>query len=272
MTTLIDRKILVATLFMVPWLVLNAQISVNCWSSGPNAERCRIDQPTVTQRVTECPQIRFHYGDRARIRAGGCAQTGGRGKTWKRYVDPEGPDSDHLYFGLIRLPSFDVDFESNDELNGFKRLSEVMSRAITVTTPPCDPKADCVTKYPGDDVGWLRIGYADDDYSDNGYGGHDDGTDNQCRGIGPAWLELTIERYDPGAGLENGIDRPGLDYDNFDLPQARPDLCHYACLSQDRCKAFTYVKPGVQGERARCWLKYDAPTRVKDDCCVSGLK
>jgi hypothetical protein len=205
MSALNGRNLALLTFSVFSCRILSAQTSVNCWSNGPNMEKCRIEQPSVSQRTSDCPQIRFRYGDRVRVVAGGCVQTGGGGKTWKRYVNPSGPDSDHLYFGLIRLPSFDVDFESDDQLNGFRRLSEVMGRSITVTTPPCDPKADCVTKYPGDDVGWLRLGYADDNYSDNGYWGHDDGTGDQCRGVGAAWIEIGIEGMwrDPAWRLES---------------------------------------------------------------------
>ena len=61
----------------------------------------RIDQPNVQQRQTAYPQVRFSPGDSVNVAAGGCVQTGGHGKTWKRYVDPSGDNSDHLYHGLI---------------------------------------------------------------------------------------------------------------------------------------------------------------------------
>jgi hypothetical protein len=67
-------------------------------------------------------------------------------------------------------------------------------------------------------------------------------------------------------------DRPGLDYKSFDLPAAQPQLCQQACLSEGQCRAWTYVKPGVQGPAARCWLKSDVPASKIDSCCVSGVK
>jgi hypothetical protein len=73
-------------------------------------------------------------------------------------------------------------------------------------------------------------------------------------------------------GLEVGIDRPGSDYANFDLPHTRPQLCHEACMRDQRCRAFTYVNPGVQGPNARCWLKDTVPPPVTNQCCVSGSK
>jgi hypothetical protein len=42
---------------------------------------------------------------------------------------------------------------------------------------------------------YLTLGYSDDSYSDNGYWGHDDGTENQCAGIGNAVLEIYIEHH-----------------------------------------------------------------------------
>src|SRR5215470_7699945 len=68
-----------------------------------NHETWRIDEPNVGQRSTDYPII-FHPGDAVTIDAGGCVQTGGSGRTWKRYVDPQGPNSDHLYHGLIEIP------------------------------------------------------------------------------------------------------------------------------------------------------------------------
>jgi hypothetical protein len=72
--------------------------------------------------------------------------------------------------------------------------------------------------------------------------------------------------------LEHNIDRTGSDYRSFDLPAADPNLCCAACEAEAECKAFTYVKPGVQGSSARCWLKNSVPGATPADCCVSGVK
>jgi len=73
-------------------------------------------------------------------------------------------------------------------------------------------------------------------------------------------------------GLEHDIDRPGMDISSFDLPAAQPELCRQSCLNDPNCVAFTYVKPGVQGPAARCWLKNAVPQAVASTCCVSGVK
>jgi hypothetical protein len=72
--------------------------------------------------------------------------------------------------------------------------------------------------------------------------------------------------------IELNIDRMGMDYRNFDLPEANPELCWDACLEDPDCAACTYVKPGVQGPNARCWLKHGVPEPVTNDCCISGVR
>jgi hypothetical protein len=71
---------------------------------------------------------------------------------------------------------------------------------------------------------------------------------------------------------ETNIDRPGMDYLNFDLPSAYPMGCQAACAQDERCQAYTYVRPGVQGPSARCWLKYGVPAAVSNNCCISGYR
>jgi LCCL domain-containing protein/PAN domain-containing protein len=72
--------------------------------------------------------------------------------------------------------------------------------------------------------------------------------------------------------MEYGIDRPGSDFKNFDLSEVRPELCQAECAMDFNCKAYTDVKPGIQGPNARCWLKSSVPAQVSNSCCVSGAK
>lgn len=74
----------------------------------------------------------------------------------------------------------------------------------------------------------------------------------------------------PGAQL--GKDRPGSDIASMALASANPQLCYNACQGNPNCKAWTYVRPGVQGPQARCYLKNPAPAAIGNPCCVSGLK
>jgi len=72
--------------------------------------------------------------------------------------------------------------------------------------------------------------------------------------------------------MENGVDLPGDDYRDFDLDTPDPGLCAHACMADAPCKSWTYVKPGVQADDARCWLKDSVPAPSTDENCVSGVK
>ena len=68
------------------------------------------------------------------------------------------------------------------------------------------------------------------------------------------------------------IDRPGGDYKNFDT-KGRAASCKDLCENEGAaCKAWTWVRPGVQGASARCWLKNTVPLPQRNDCCVSGVR
>lgn len=83
-------------------------------------------------------------------------------------------------------------------------------------------------------------------------------------------VETGSERYT----VEPGFDRPGADYENFEQTSdfQSPVLCRDACFSQPQCRSFTYVKPGIAGPKARCWLKNAVPPSVESLCCISGVK
>lgn len=90
------------------------------------------------------------------------------------------------------------------------------------------------------------------------------------------------------AAWEMNTDRPGMDI----IEAAKPgvqysgspfwiskdveafvalQICEDACKKRTDCKAFTYVKPGVQGKDGRCWLKRSVPKAVTNTCCTSGI-
>lgn len=72
-------------------------------------------------------------------------------------------------------------------------------------------------------------------------------------------------------GVDYGFDRPGADYLNFRPGRNDVALCQARCDLDSRCKAWTYVNPGFQGKRAKCYLKDRVPKRRKSDCCSSGV-
>jgi len=75
----------------------------------------------------------------------------------------------------------------------------------------------------------------------------------------------------PKTDMEPDTNRPEEDYTSFDLSVPDPDACANACREEEKCMAYTYVKPGVQGENARCWLKTAIPDARPDECCISGV-
>jgi hypothetical protein len=72
--------------------------------------------------------------------------------------------------------------------------------------------------------------------------------------------------------FEYGIDRPGSDYRSFDLQYDAPGLCAGQCAQEGQCRAWTYVKPGVQGPHPRCWLKSAVPAPIRNAYVISGLR
>ena len=81
-------------------------------------------------------------------------------------------------------------------------------------------------------------------------------------------------KYSEGANMtvEPDIDRLGSDYRDFDLPQPGYEACRDGCAGEASCKAYTYVKPGIQALNARCWLKSSVADPVPSPYCVSGVR
>ena len=96
------------------------------------------------------------------------------------------------------------------------------------------------------------------------------------------WLKNTVPARVPGSccisgvrgagvieprseGVENSIDRPGGDLRNFELKAAEGEgACKAACTADNKCRAFTYARPGYTGREARCFLKKEIkPPRRK---------
>jgi PAN domain len=71
---------------------------------------------------------------------------------------------------------------------------------------------------------------------------------------------------------EHDTDRFGGDYRGFDVNAGHIELCEDACKNDTKCLAWTYVKPGIQTQMARCWLKGVVPASANNICCVSGTK
>ena len=136
-----------------------------------NVEIVHIRQPNVKQEQTAYPGIVFQPGDAIVVNASGCVQTGGHGSTWKRYVNPSGGDSDRHYFGEIWIPG---------ATGVMVPIAGVVNKTLVIANGT-----------PGAGL-FLRLGYSDDDYGDNGYYSHDNGTENQCGGADGGAAEVTL--------------------------------------------------------------------------------
>jgi hypothetical protein len=66
--------------------------------------------------------------------------------------------------------------------------------------------------------------------------------------------------------------RPGADYAR--VPTSNTDAlgCRDRCDRDSRCAAWTWVRPGHQGQSAVCWLKSGVRGRTWSTCCISGVK
>ncbi len=72
--------------------------------------------------------------------------------------------------------------------------------------------------------------------------------------------------------VEYSIDRSGGDYKTVEVardPGGGP--CKAACEADNRCRAWTYVRPGYAGPAARCYLKDKIPRPRPKPCCISGV-
>ena len=78
---------------------------------------------------------------------------------------------------------------------------------------------------------------------------------------------------EPRAGpAEFSIDRVGGDYRNFELKaEAQGESCKAACDADNKCRAWTYARPGYAGAAARCFLKSEIKRPRHKPCCISGV-
>jgi len=137
------------------------------------------------------PVVKFQSGDLVNITIGGGVQTGGKGKTWKRYINPSGSNSDRFYFGQIYIPGI------TSTLTPIRDLVPVYGGYDSHNPDKCTlqftiPNINDMPEFNQ----YLSIGYVDDVYSDNGYWGHDDGTEDQCKNIGPAYVDISIQHQE----------------------------------------------------------------------------
>jgi hypothetical protein len=76
----------------------------------------------------------------------------------------------------------------------------------------------------------------------------------------------------PPARAQTNFDRPGGDYQNSPVASGDPADCALTCERDRHCRAWSFSYPTDIASSAVCWLKSSVPARVKDTCCVSGVR
>ena len=72
--------------------------------------------------------------------------------------------------------------------------------------------------------------------------------------------------------VEYSIDRVGGDYRSFDTSlDASGKACAAACQADNRCRAWTYRRPGYGITTPHCYLKESVKTPRHKPCCISGV-
>src|SRR4051794_6629031 len=72
--------------------------------------------------------------------------------------------------------------------------------------------------------------------------------------------------------VETSINRFGGDYRNFDLKDGEADDdCMAACSADNKCRAWTYARPGYVGKAPRCFLKKDIKPPRRKPGFTSGV-
>jgi PAN domain len=73
--------------------------------------------------------------------------------------------------------------------------------------------------------------------------------------------------------IETSIDRFGGDYRNFDVKAGSEgdDECKAACVADNKCRAWTYARPGYASKAAHCFLKKDIKPPRRKAGFISGV-
>lgn len=226
-----------------------------------------IQNPNIRSFSTEYPMIRFQPGDEVRVSADGCVQPGSGtkalGSTWRQYASPTGVNAELYYFGLIQIPG---------ATPGFYKVQSAMN-----ASPLWIPTDIHRTLAPEDVT--LKLGYEDNDYTDNGYwgrsgdptsgsgrGGDGDGEGGQCRNKPNAFVQVFISNHNqPPPSFEkflgydlrwDRIDPNGLPLDpefQTQRRQRRDSLNRYSDDPATRYRPFDFANPwGDPGTSESC--------------------
>ena len=75
------------------------------------------------------------------------------------------------------------------------------------------------------------------------------------------------------SAIETSIDRFGGDYRNFDVKGGSEgdDECKAACTADNKCRAWTYARPGYVSREAHCFLKKEIKPPRRKAGFISGV-
>lgn len=77
---------------------------------------------------------------------------------------------------------------------------------------------------------------------------------------------------EPHGTIEYSIDRYGGDYRAFETPpDPKGKACADACQGENKCRAWTYRRPGYGVTAAHCYLKDAIKPPRRRPCCISGV-
>jgi len=72
--------------------------------------------------------------------------------------------------------------------------------------------------------------------------------------------------------VETSIDRAGGDYRSFELKSDEGDeACHAACVADNKCRAWTYARPGYVSREPHCFLKKEIKPPHRRAGFISGV-
>lgn len=165
-----------------------------------------IQQPNVTQRYKDYPDIRFEPGDVVRVTAGGCVNVGTRlsHSSWHPYVRPISDGVERLYYATIMIPGVTIGFEPLRSLANRGSLgdSSESRSSPTFQIPAVVDSSELRQLY-------LRLGWVDRElsYRDNGYAGWSERDASSCKSTNPyasaavdeglrysAWVRVEVRR------------------------------------------------------------------------------
>lgn len=125
--------------------------------------RWQITKPDVTQQLTEYRDITFNVGDQVLVSAEGCVDVSPdlNRHDWRRYVDPQGSNTDRFFHGLIWIPGASVrDTSTSQPLFTTAGTGPVRISSISgVQGDPSNAELLTIQAPPLGTLPTLRLGY-----------------------------------------------------------------------------------------------------------------